>query len=62
MTKLTKQGIRDLNSTPQNARVRSRQDACFHEWGHDPECYSCRTANDRFNCMKVCKKCLKVRA
>jgi len=65
--RLTRQGVRDLNGPPQNARSRPRSVGCIHEWDHWRGC-DCQATwilyRDAVSarCVEVCRKCKLVRS
>jgi hypothetical protein len=65
MTKLTKQGVRDLNDPKQqHHRTSKQEDGCIHDWKHDPMCPCDAMGYDDYlpgPCWEVCRKCGKTR-
>jgi hypothetical protein len=60
MSKLSKQGVRILD-TPKNARKRTEQDTCFHDYRHAKGCLGCWARDFRgiesVPCEEICPKC-----
>jgi hypothetical protein len=58
----TKQGIRNLDGPPKNARTTPPEAGCFHVWRHSPGCSGCDVAylyaqSEFHSCEYYCVKC-----